>query len=72
MNVGTNFQSWIVAQALPVLIGFLAVMAIVYLVKREMGKFVGFLVSALICAIFVVDGKFVVDLFVSFVKKIFG
>lgn len=72
MNFGQNLQTFFSQQILAVFLVVLAVMAVFFFIKKETGKFIGFLITAIVCAVFVVDPQWVVDLFVNLAKTIFG
>lgn len=71
MNFGQNIQTWLAGNLGPIFLMAIGCMAVYYLFKREMGKFIGFVITAAIVAVFVFAPEFVKDWGISVVKYIF-
>ena len=72
MNFGSNFQTLIQEQVGYLFLAILGAVAVYFLVKREFSKFIGFILFAMVVAVFVFAPDFIKDLGISVVKKIFG
>lgn len=69
MNIGTNLQTWLLAQAQPIVLAALAVIGIVLLVKKEYTKLVQF---AIIAVVLVYNPGGMKDVLLKVGNKIFG
>ena len=71
MNFGQNILEFVQTNVAPIFLVVLACVAIYYLVKREMTKFAGFILVAIIVAGFVFDSEGVKNILVNIFKTIF-
>lgn len=71
MNFGQNILELVQTNVAPLFLVVLACVAIYFLVKREMTKFFGFIVVAIVVAGFVFDSEGVKNILVNIFKTIF-
>ena len=69
MNIGTNLQTWLLAQAQPIV---LAALAVVLLAKKEYTKLVQFAIIAVIAVVLVYNPGGMKDVLLKVGNKIFG
>lgn len=62
-NVGQNLSTWLTTNVTGLFPPILAVVSLVFLFKREFTRFLGFIVFALIVAVFVYSGETTVKTF---------
>ncbi|WP_134704947.1 hypothetical protein [Ammoniphilus sp. YIM 78166] len=72
MNFGENIQNWFSVQIGAVFMVVLGALAIVYLIRREFSKFIGFFVFALMVSVFVFFPESIKTLGKSVFDKVFG
>lgn len=72
MNIGTNFQVWLLSQVQPLVLAFLAVIGIVLIVKKEYTKLIQFGVIAVIAVVLVFNPGGFKDVLLQIGNKIFG
>ena len=72
MNIGTNLQTWLLAQAQPIVLAALAVIGVVLLVKKEYTKLVQFAIIAVIAVVLVYNPGGMEDVLLKVGNKIFG
>jgi len=72
MGIGQNLLTWVQGELVPILSVVLMVTAIVFLAKREMAKFVTFLILAIIAILFVVFTSDVVTVLGNIGRRIIG
>ncbi|MGN0026514.1 MAG: hypothetical protein ACI33I_05855 [Clostridium sp.] len=71
MDFGQGIYELIQSNVTPIFLGVLVGMSVYYLIKKEVSKFAGFVVVAILTAGFVFIPDLVKDLFVNIFKKIF-
>ncbi|MCR1953097.1 hypothetical protein NSA50_19250 [Clostridium sp. DSM 100503] len=71
MNFGQNILEVVQTNVMPLFLAVLVCVAIYFLVKREMTKFVAFLAMSVVVAGFVVTPETVRDILVNLFKSIF-
>ena len=72
MNIGTNLQSWFLAQAQPIVLALLAVIGVTLLVKRDFTKLVQFAIIAVIAVVLVFNPGGIKTVLLAIGNKIFG
>jgi len=72
MGIGQNLLSWVQGELVPILSVVLMVTAIVFLAKREMSKFVTFLILAILAILFVVFTSDVVSVLGNIGRRLIG
>ena len=72
MNIGTNLQTWLLAQAQPIVLAALAVIGVVLLVKKEYTKLLQFAIIAVIAVVLVYNPGGMKDVLLKVGNKIFG
>jgi len=72
MGIGQNLLTWVQGELVPILSVVLMVTAIVFLAKREISKFVTFLILAILAILFVVFTNDVVAVLGNIGRRIIG
>ena len=72
MGIGQNLLSLVQGELIPILSVVLMITAIVFLAKREMAKFITFLILAIFAILFVVFTSDVVSLLGNLGRRIIG
>lgn len=71
MNFGQNILEFVQINVAPIFLVVLACVAIYFLIKREMTKFIGFIIVAIVVSGFVFVPETVRDILVNIFKFIF-